>query len=137
MSLNDTLITDRTEVDVAQKTAKGHYNATDLNRVERAVQELAGRLNVAGHNLAITVKINWAITDIPTLADMERYRNNIATIRTALAMLSSTPQTPNTMRNLTWQQANDIEKILHDVEDSLNRMELSFMYSGEIYAGEV
>lgn len=137
LSLKDTLITDRTEADVAQRTAKGHYNATDLNRVERAVQELAGRLNAAGHNLAITVKSNWAINDIPTQSDIERYRANIATIHAALAMLSTTPQTPNSMRFLTWAKANDIEKILQDVEDSLNRMELSFMYSGEIYAGEV
>lgn len=136
MSLKDTLITDRTEADVAQRTAKGHYNACDLNRVGRAVQELAGRLNGAGHNINIVAKTNWAITDIPTLADMERYRTNIATIRTALAMLSTTPQTPASMCNLTWQQANDIEKILQDVELLLNNMQAVLLYSGEIYSGE-
>lgn len=35
------LITDRTLEDVQNRTAKGHYNATDLNRVEHAVKEIS------------------------------------------------------------------------------------------------
>ena len=35
------LITDRTLEDVQNRTAKGHYNASDLNRVEHAVKEIS------------------------------------------------------------------------------------------------
>lgn len=137
------LITDRTKADwqewltlsriawdlmtAAQKTRwltdlKGAYNASDLNRVESAVQYVTDRLNAAGFNLHPTVKTDWAMADIPGVADMERYRQNAATIRAALSVFSSTPQTPESMRFLNWVKANNIEQILVDVDTLLNYM---------------
>lgn len=43
-----TLVTDRTLEDVANKTAKGFYNATDLNRVDACLEDLVARLNRVG-----------------------------------------------------------------------------------------
>ena len=37
MSVIDTLIFDRTQNDVENKTKKGHYNSDDLNRIFEAV----------------------------------------------------------------------------------------------------
>ena len=42
MDTLEQLITDRTSEDVTLGTAKGFYNASDLNRVESTVARLAG-----------------------------------------------------------------------------------------------
>ena len=49
MSILDTLITDRTASDVANRTTKGHYNAADLNRVTAAMEYLDTELRKAGY----------------------------------------------------------------------------------------
>ena len=59
-----TLITDRTLEDVANKTAKGFYNATDLNRVDACLEDLVARLGRVGCNVPgyERVKIERAVT---------------------------------------------------------------------------
>lgn len=46
-----TLVTDRTLEDVTNKTAKGFYNATDLNRVDACLEDLVARLGRVGCNV--------------------------------------------------------------------------------------
>ena len=55
-----TLITDRTAMDVAQKTTKSFYNATDLNRVGAAVEYVAGRFQALGYDCQVSVKKGWS-----------------------------------------------------------------------------
>lgn len=83
---------------------KGAYNYSDLNRVERAVEEISERMG-----LGLTTKTYWAMWDIPTASDMTRYINNIKTIARAIG---STIVLPDSMNKLTYETANDIEKIL-------------------------
>lgn len=131
-----TLITDRTAADVAQRTDKGFYNASDLNRVGAAVEYIAGRFTALGYACPVTVKKDWLTSDAPTASQMEAYRQNIVTLRSQIAVMASTPETPETMRFLDYLKANDIERILLAVEDTLRRLEKTFWYSGEIYSGE-
>lgn len=156
MALN--LITNRTEADLtrlqelAQKayedmtTAekaewnsphKGAYNYTDLNRVESAVATLAAQLNGYGYTVEVTVKTNWTRQDVPTELDTARYLQNITAIRSALAVMQSTPQVPADMVGFSITEANNIEKILLDVEQLISNMQASFIYSNEIYGGEL
>ena len=95
-----------TEV-VPTMATKGAYNYSDLNRVERAVSEIADLVG-----LSLTTKTDWAMWDIPKSADMVRYLNNVAVIRDLITNKSGVPETPNSMNNLTYNGANDIEKIL-------------------------
>lgn len=44
-----TLVTDRTQADVAAGNAKGTYNAADLNRVAAALEDLVTRFRAAGY----------------------------------------------------------------------------------------
>ena len=83
---------------------KGAYNYSDLNRVERMVAEIS---SLAGLNL--TTKTDWSMWDIPKASDMRRYLSNIKAIR---EYCGSTQELPNTMDNLTYIYANNIEKIL-------------------------
>lgn len=114
------------------------YGYSDLNRVEAKIAELQSRLNADfGFAISLDTKTNWARTAIPQRAQMERYRQNVAAIRAVIAVYASTPQTPDSMRFLTAQEANDIERILQDIEQLLDNTEAAWFYSGEIYGGEV
>lgn len=132
-----TLITDRTAEDVANKTAKGFYNVSDLNRVGAAVQYVAERFAAQGYTVAVSPKTDWLASDIPTASELETYRQNIATLRALIAVMKSTPETPETMRFLDYIKANDIERILLDLDTLLTNAALEWYQSGEIYAGEV
>ena len=130
------LITDRTQQDVTNRTEKGFYNASDLNRVGAAMVYLRDRLNDNGYDLDISPKTDWREVDAPTESGMTLYLSCLGTLRGALSMPYGTPETPATMKGLTYTTANNIEKILEAV-DSMLAKSISFLYySGDIYAGE-
>lgn len=152
------LITDRTAADVdyvkalAQKgwanmTAeeraewenglKGSYNSSDLNRVQSAVRYLQGRLADAGYPLELSEAKTWTAKDVPTQADLANYLADVRAIRGAFTLLRSTPKAPDTMIGLTYVKANNIEQILLDVDMLLSNIIASFVYSGDIFGGEL
>jgi hypothetical protein len=113
---------------------RGTYTNVSLNRVESAMKNVAETFNGFGYNINLITK-TWAEGDYFDESELERYLSNLNTLRSAIAVLQSTPQTPDNYN--TWQQANDIERILVDLEDSLDRLSLGFWYCGEAYCGEV
>lgn len=131
------LITDRTRADVVNQTDKGFYNASDLNRVGAAVQYVAERFAAQGYTVAVRPKTDWLASDIPTASELETYRQNIAALHALLAVMPTTPETPDSMAGLTYTEANDIEQILLDLDTLLTNAALAWYQSGEIYAGEV
>lgn len=158
MSVIDTLVTDRTEADASRYSElrdkgwavmttaeraewvagmKGAYNASDLNRVASAMAYLSQRFASAGYSVPVSSPTDWANGDIPRKDDLDTYLDDLRRIRDALAVMDTTPSAPGSMDYLTWAKANDIEKILVDVDDALGRLLLSPFYSGEIYSGEV
>lgn len=122
------------EVALPTSARRGAYNYTDLNRVERAVEELAEELS-----LKLVTKTDWTAWDIPKQADMDRYLANITAIRRAGAKIelkptaASTPPVPRSMKNLSYSHANAIEKILYDVSLTVAEQ----VRSGELICGEV
>ena len=129
VSVIDTLITTRAE--------PGAYGKTDLNRVASAMSYLSQRFASAGYSVPVSSPTDWANGDIPRKDDLDTYLDDLRRIRAALAVMDTTPSAPGSMDYLTWAKANDIEKILVDVDDALGRLLLSTFYSGEIYSGEV
>lgn len=137
------MITDRTQADVnsitkdATSVNRGAYNYTDLNRVENKVKELNELLVADGYmSQTLTTKLDWTLTDKFSPSDMQRYLNNIQEIRTALTSLNSTPYTPTTMNYMSFETANNIEKILVDIEMLIRGMENYYVYSGVANAGQ-
>lgn len=92
-----------TEV-VATEATKGAYNHSDLNRVERAVAEISEALG-----LGLVTKTNWTMWDVPTVSEMNRFLGNVKTLRNRYS--TGTPL-PDTMNGLTYETANNIEKII-------------------------
>lgn len=126
MTIIDALVTNR--------TAGAYYNASDLNRVGEAMQYVAGLLNGYGYAVSVTGRTDWAMGDIPVQADMDTYLADLAALRGAVAVMSTTPDVPGSMSLLTWQEANDIEKILQDVDKILIAMGAVFIRAGMPWA---
>ena len=129
MSIIDTLITNRTRA--------GYYDITDLNRVGQAMRYVAARLRACGWDVVVTPQTNWVWTDRATPAAAKRYLNNLRKIRKALVLFTNTPDVPDGKRPFTAEEANDIEKILIDVEDMVQRTMQCWFFCGDLYAGEV
>lgn len=115
----------------------GAYNAEDLNRVGAAAEYLSNRLDKLGYSVTVQAKTGWEARDVPTKAQTEQYLDNVSALREAIAVLPGTPPVPESMEGLTWQKANDIEQILFDINLLLGNIERGYIYSGEVYAGEV
>lgn len=137
MSVIDTLVTDRTQADVKARNAKGTYNASDLNRVGDAVHYLAGLFKDLGYSVPVEPKRDWGESNWPTPSIMARYLQDVSTLRGLVEQLETTPAVPSSMEKLTYVSANDIEKILLDVHDAIQRIMDSMFYSAEICSGEV
>ena len=137
MSIMDTLITDRTQADADARNDKGTYNASDLNRVGAAMNYVADRLRAAGYDPHISPKTDWMESDWPTVSTMTRYVEDLAELRGQFTQAQTTPPVPPDMENLTWQEANDIERILQDVDALLTNISAAWFFSGELYSGEV
>jgi hypothetical protein len=154
------LITDRTQADVSRveqiatnmkagtaseaelaewntASLKGSYNATDLNRVGAAMQAVANRFNSFGYVVSVSPKSNWTETDVPNTAEIALYLSDLTTLRGVLAVMRSTPEVPADMEGLTYEEANNIEKILEDINLLLTRCAQAWYYSEDVSSGEV
>jgi len=117
---------------------KGRYSFTDMNRVESAVEALSARFVEKGYlDAPLTVKTDWHSFSVPTRTDMTRYLGNIATLRSLVTVYPDTPLAPTVNQKFNFERANDIEKILLDVDAILTAIPQSWFYAGEIMSGEV
>lgn len=116
---------------------KGCYGYTDMNRVEGAVQLLARQISRLGYLYSPTVRMNWTRQDIPGREDMERYFGNVAGLRASIPVLPSTPMAPDMYSGLDYSKANDLEKILLDVDRVSKNITDTWYFAGEITLGEV
>lgn len=129
MSIIDTLITNR--------TSDGYYNISDLNRVGEAMYYVAERLRACGWDIEVNPRTDWIWTDRVTPSAAQRYLRNLRKIRGALVLFATTPPAPDGVRPFTAEEANNIEKILIDVEAMVELTMASWYYCGELFAGEV
>lgn len=116
---------------------KGSYNSTDLNRVQSAVRYLRDRFANVGYFVDVSDPKTWTMKDVPTRSDMTEYLNDVRAIRGVLTLFNTTPPVPDTMVGMTYVKANHIEQILLDVDRLLSNMIASFVYSGDIFGGEL
>lgn len=158
MSIMDTLVTDRTAADKETLAAalarvnsgagtagdmelilnpdnKGAYNYTDFNRVGAALAYVAARLNAAGAFLRLSPKTDWTEGDEPTASQLAYYLQMLHAVRGELATLSTTPVAPDSMDNMTYNEANDIEKILIDIDELITKMAAAYRHCGAAVCG--
>lgn len=149
------LITDRTATDITALTAlrdkiknrtatvdewtqwlvgsHGAYNASDLNRVGDAVAYLAALLNGYGYSVTVNPKTDWVPGDIPRESDMVQYLADVQAIKDKF--YGTTPL-PESMNHINHHDANNIEKLLLEVETYINRMVAGFRKCGTFRSGQ-
>lgn len=104
---------------------KGAYNYSDLNRVERAVRDIAEAVG-----LTLTTKTDWSVWDVPTVSDVARYLGNIAALRDACGVDAVLPED---MDRFTYSEANTLERVLLECNARVDAV----LRSGDILTGEV
>lgn len=118
--------------------SKGAYNASDLNRVETAVRYVVNQMIALGYPISLSTFTSWSRNSKPNANDLKRYFDNVAKLRAMFPVYSTTPATPSSnMATFNHEKANDLEKILLDVEDLLIKMAAAWFYTGDLYMGEV
>ena len=107
-------------------TENDYYNSEDLNRVGNAVAWLTERLTDYGYICVTNPKTNWTEKDEPVLYQMQQYLAEVAAVKTAF--YSALPL-PESVRFLTAEGANEIERMLIDTETLIQTMEKVFLRS--------
>lgn len=97
----------------------------------------AGTGTFVGGDVVVLDPHLWYESDTPTVSDMALYLANVEALRSVVNILSTTPETPVDMDLLTFEEANDIEKILEDIYFLLTNAAKAWVYSGEVFSGEV
>lgn len=126
---------------------KGSYNATDLNRVTAAMEYLVERIRHYGYTVEYTPLVIphrsdgkdpyiWYVDDIATPDLLAVYLENIRNLREVYPLITP-PEVPPDMEEFTYEEANNIERILVILETHINRMVASFFYSGQPYSGQI
>ena len=114
---------------------KGTYDAIDMNRVAAAVSTLSGLLNAAGYKNEVSAQ-NFAEGEDSTDEKYTVYLSNVQTLRDAIAVRASSPSVPAADAKLDYIGANNIEKILADLDELLSWMTYSRKYCGTFAAGQ-
>lgn len=77
----------------------------------------------------------WYESDVPTAFLLARYRANVAAVRAVLRLPEGTPETPETMRQLTVAEANSIEAILLALNSILSKIHTAVRHCGVTVCG--
>ena len=125
----DKLIFDRTQQDIINKTKKSYYNVDDLIRINDWIKLLSDYL---GLGLVIET---YSLGQIITLNNINLILNNIQTLKDNWYVANDTPYTP-IANGYNYKSANDVEKILSDLNDFMVSVESDFKFSGTFYSGE-
>lgn len=113
---------------------KGCYNITDMNRVNSAVNELAGLLNEAGYKVTVSTKtVNKG--DIVRRSDWAKYLANVQTLRDAFCTLTG-DELPAADDKFDYVDANTIERILYEIDLLIGYMKENYRRCGAFRAGE-
>lgn len=123
-----------TEAETAQ-LERGTLTNVTLNRVVNAVATLTSALNAAGYTVE-TASQSFSETDRLKRSEYSAYLSNIQTLRDAIAVRASTPELPAADAKLDYIGANDIEKILADLDELIGWMKYSQKYCGTFAAGQ-
>ena len=128
------LICDRTQSDVDNRTEKGHYNASDFNRVSAACYELQELMRQTGYTVEFDLSKVWSMSDYPTAAPTKYYLENIYKVIAGYFAYRQY-DLPADMSAFTWEQANSIEQALKDIETIAASLRANTIKSGRMCAG--
>jgi hypothetical protein len=116
----NTLIFDRNQGDLTANNAKAYYNVSDLERIVNAAEQLrsvfidATFIDVNTNDLQ-PLNTTWGPLDF--VADnLNILLGKVRLLRNFLQVGPYTPDAPEDLNRPTLEKANDIERILYDVD---------------------
>lgn len=122
---------------ITDRTGPGKYDWQDFNRVGAAVRYLVDLLATYGYAVDAAPRSDWVRGDIASIAQLQRYLQDVKNLRSCTDAGSLMPELPEAMARITWTGANNIERVLELLEYYIFRMLEAWFYSGEIESGEV
>lgn len=120
-------VTNRTLDDVLARNELGVLNASDLNRIDGNMQELANNLGVT-----IAPAKNWTNSSIPVVSDYERIIDSTKAVRSALKVPEPMPEVPAMPLN-SFEKYNAIEKIQLMLHTQYRILQDAKIFAGEGY----
>ena len=121
----DDLIYDRTQADVANLTAKGYYNLSDLERITEWVEFLSDEFGLGliptGYSLGNLIDISELLANVWEIRAVHRW--------------SFTPAVPSATA-WNYVKANAVEKILYDANNWEKSRKYDIKYTGAYICGE-
>lgn len=130
MSILDTLVTDR--------VPGVSYGFQDMNRVGEAMEYVAGRLRACGFHISITARTDFSRTDFPSVPVFEAYIGLLRQLHGAAALPATSPPVPvvgSAKPYMTYDEANDIEQLLLDIDRSIDYMASAYRHCGAPVCG--
>lgn len=120
--------------DDINKLERGLVTHNTLNRIEEKQTELRTLLRQAGYYMGELVTKQWTVSDIFRKDDFERIIKNTDALRKAFFTYTDTPNTPNAKYH--YENFNDLEKILDDLERMIDGMKNLYRICGTFNCGE-
>ena len=118
-----------------EQIEKGSCTVNVLNRIEGKQKELNDLLLSYAYMANLKNKTDWQYNDTFTYQDHQRILENLDKLINAFFRYPTTPNVPKYL--FSWQNANDVEKILVDIEMMIGDMEERFRECGTFECGEV
>lgn len=81
----------------------------------------------------LIIKTNWNNNSFPTAIEMERIRNNVNIVKKTYTAFT---RVPSNLDYMTIDKANDVERILYEIDKILSDMENNFVYCGIADCGQ-
>ena len=144
----DELIYDRTQEDIenARQYVKDNvpfpndnlrfsWDYRALNRTEQAMEYVDSIFKELGYYKNMKFKTDW-LNDEITRAEAQRYIENLTNLRNFILMPNTSPDVPTTMNGMTISRANDIEKLIFDINFILEALQKNLIRSGVACCGQ-
>jgi hypothetical protein len=114
---------------------KGTLTISTLNRIEQKQKELMDILVSVGFSFFDVETKNWTEKNVFDSSDFKRIIDNLDVFKSVVTVMNSTPKTPK--YEYYFENINDIEKILYDIEVLIENMKRNTNFSWAIGISDV
>lgn len=113
---------------------RGMLTVNVLNRIENKQKELYEDFIEMGYYCNPIVNKTWEIGGHFTDVEFQRLLDNLAVLRDAFFVYSTTPSNPTAVYH--YEQINALERILHDLDSEVDVVVDNYRECGDVECGE-
>ena len=114
---------------------RGTITINTLNRIEDKQDELKNLINQMGYfNTKTIFNRQWSYDDFFDEVNFNRILGNLRILKNAFFVYSNTPPIPTA--NYSYQNINDLEKILYDMDIMISDIKSRYRQCGTFECGE-